>query len=559
MNRSLHRLHLVVWLSLVAALLVTPAARADEPTPATPMPTSTVNLPTSTVNPPASTVPTPTSTVNTTSAVTIENTAPPVSQGPLTSGLIVANQDGLSNADLTARWSSRISAALTTSKVHYVTGNAMLTGAAAKLGPPESQELLGMPELLLASTRAPMLLATQWVVLVDVGDGDNPMMRPIAVNVTEHDRHPLSEVKEKKADDTLKQLALEVNTFVDQTVEHQGQPVIGNVVSKLYHTPGADHTRKEECIDFTSEKDARAHGYEPCSICFPKETNMFKNDPQEVALGREVSAQVEQEYKISRNRDYLARVQRVGHRIADANGLDKWPYTFTVLESDEMNAFSAGAGNVFITTGLLRVLEEDDELATVLGHEMGHCECHHVIREYRQAQTMNIVGVIIGVATGTNLGSFLTSFMGNILMRGHSRVFEAQADHMGILFAYGAGYSPEQFVFTLRKLKEMEKIMKVGNTPNWLRTHPTEDKRIESAQEEINTLVTPYDKMVKAMAVNDPGAAEAMQHHIAEYAEHQDLLNGFASAWKALNLPAVAPTVNPLSPNGHPADADERD
>ena len=129
-----------------------------------------------------------------------------------------------------------------------------------------------------------------------------------------------------------------------------------------------------------SEKDARAHGYQPCGICFPKESNMFKNDAQEVGLGREVAAQVEQEYKISRNPDYLGRVKRVGQRIVDANGLDKWPYTFTVLESDEMNAFSAGAGNVFITTGLLRVLEEDDELATVLGTKLAIASATSVIR-----------------------------------------------------------------------------------------------------------------------------------------------------------------------------------
>ena len=180
---------------MAALLLAVGAARAEEPAPPTPLPTS---------------------------AVTIENSAATPAHGPVSSGLMVANSDGLASVELTTRWSSRILEALATPKIHYVTGNAILNGTATKLGSAESDALLAMPELLLSSTRAPQLLATEWVVLVDVGEGDNPVMRPIAVDVPEHDRHPLSEVKGKNTDDTLKQLALEVNSFVDQTVEHPG-------------------------------------------------------------------------------------------------------------------------------------------------------------------------------------------------------------------------------------------------------------------------------------------------------------------------------------------------
>lgn len=470
----------------------------------------------------------------------------PADPGPLTGSLVVTDAFGMRSPTLEQKWESRLITSLDGPSLNFTTGTGALGGpASSALNDSQRQALLAAPDLLTASSYVGQVVPSRYLLVVNVGDGDNPVMRPVLMDLSSHQAHPLADALGKNTDETVNLLTQNVRSYLTESAQQKEAPVKGNVLSKLYHKADADHIQAEDCVTFKSEADARNHGYQPCTICYPQSTAIIKNDATEVALGREVSAQVEQEYRISRDEKMKARVDRIGAHLVEASDIHDFPYTFTVLDSPEINAFSAGAGNVFITTGIINVLESDDEIATVLGHEMAHCENHHIIRTYRAAQKMSILGVIVGAATG-GLGQFATNFMSMIFGRGYSRNFELQADHGGLLYTYAAGYKPEAFVLTLKKLKDEEAEHKGSKPPQWLRTHPTEDKRLEAVDAELATLHD-YDAQVQEVRARDPGLADAMRRHAFFYVDHPEVMQAFNAAYASLHLasaPAMTTSVN---------------
>lgn len=469
---------------------------------------------------------------------------------PMSVGVVITDGYGLASASLSQTWEGRVVTVLDRPGLVFKGGPALLAD-------PQRAALLAAPDLLTASSYVNQVVPSRWLVDVSIGSGENPPMQPVLVDLSKQGRHDLGAVQGKTAEATLSQLADVVDGYLTHTGAEATQPVKGNVLSKLYHKADADHVQAENCLDFASADEARAHGYQPCSICFPRSHGLIQNDKTELSLGRELSSRIEGEYKLCRDEAIKARIDRIGEKLVASSDIRDFPYVFTVLDSEEVNAFSSGAGYVFITTGLLKRLESDDEVAAVLGHEMAHCENHHILRTYRSLQTMNIVGVIVGAATG-GLGQLGANAMSTIFNRGYSRNFESQADHGGLLYAYAAGYDARAFVLTLKKLRDEEKNHKGGKPPAWLRTHPTEEKRIEDIQGEL-TALDGYRGHVKQIRETDLGLGDELQKHAAYYVDHPDIMQGFLTAYEALPLDRSHPMAASSPAPPPPTDPDARD
>lgn len=211
---------------------------------------------------------------------------------------------------------------------------------------------------------------------------------------------------------------------------------------------------------------------------------------EELQLGAQAFAEVKQAEKISRDPVANARVQRVGKRIAAAvgNQLPGAQWEFVVFDSNELNAFALPGGKVGVYTGLIDLLDEDDELAAVMGHEIGHVVARHGGKRMTEATIVGLVGAAGAIAVDRKYGSeksqlFMLAY-GGISTVGyvlpHSRGDESEADLMGLQYAAAAGYDPEAAVRVWQKMAAAAGPSKV---PAWLSTHPSNSQRIAALRE----------------------------------------------------------------------------
>lgn len=183
-----------------------------------------------------------------------------------------------------------------------------------------------------------------------------------------------------------------------------------------------------------------------------------------------------------------AYIESVGARLVANSHRDDIEYTFTVIDSPDINAFAL-PGHVYINRGILNYLTSEDELAAVLGHEIGHITGRHSVRQDAAGKTSNIISGVVGVAstlaTGVNLGE-LSSIYGGALVSGYGRDMELEADELGAEYLYNTGYDPQAMVRVIGVLKNQEdfqkKIGQQGPAYHGLfSSHPRNDVRLNQA------------------------------------------------------------------------------
>ncbi|HZO91272.1 MAG TPA: M48 family metallopeptidase [Chthonomonadaceae bacterium] len=205
----------------------------------------------------------------------------------------------------------------------------------------------------------------------------------------------------------------------------------------------------------------------------------FLSTRQEVNLGKEASRQVEQEYRVDTISSDAERVRRVGSSLLPHMDRRDMPYSFKVIDAREINAFSLPGGPVYVYRGLLDMMGDDnDALACVVGHELGHINGRHVARAISSQYATNIlIGLAIPNATSQNIAGLVA----DIVNLKYSRDDEYDADRRGLSYAHFAGYDPEGMVRFFHKLQRLEK-REGGGGPEWLRSHPLTGARIQRAE-----------------------------------------------------------------------------
>ena len=208
-------------------------------------------------------------------------------------------------------------------------------------------------------------------------------------------------------------------------------------------------------------------------------TKSFLSTKQEVNLGKEAAREVEQQFRVDTKSPDAERVRAVGARLLphlDRQGIN---YTFKVLDNKEINAFSLPGGPVYVFRGLLDMMgDDDDALASVLGHECGHVAARHAARQLSSSLTTNIlINIFIPNPTYNQIAGLGAGVVG----LKYSRDDEYEADRRGLSYATEAGYDPEGMVRFFSKLSRMEH-RQGGNDPEWLRDHPLTQARIDKAE-----------------------------------------------------------------------------
>ncbi len=221
------------------------------------------------------------------------------------------------------------------------------------------------------------------------------------------------------------------------------------------------------------------------------------SEQDEIAQGQKAHQEVLQEYGVYADPRLQAYVNGVGQKLAQQSHRANLKWTFTVLDSPEINAFALPGGYVYITRGIMAYLDSEAELAGVVGHEIGHVTARHGAQRATRQQTAGlgvlaatVLGAVLegaGVGGATDLASQVSQTAAAGYIASYSREQESQADQLGAEYLARNQYNPQNMVEVIGVLKNQERFAaetaKAEGKPepsaaSWLSSHPSNDKRL---------------------------------------------------------------------------------
>ena len=209
----------------------------------------------------------------------------------------------------------------------------------------------------------------------------------------------------------------------------------------------------------------------------------------DIKIGKAYSQQVEATSKMVTDPVVTEYINRLGQNLV-RNSDAQVPFTFKVIDSDAINAFSLPGGFVYINTGTILAADEEAELSGVMAHEIAHVCARHATRQQTRAQIAQLGTIpLIFVGGGIGYAAYEAAGLGiPMTFLAFQRGFEAEADYLGLQYQYKAGYDPQAFISFFEKIQAQEK-RKPGSIAKAFSTHPQTPDRIEESQKEIATIL----------------------------------------------------------------------
>lgn len=279
---------------------------------------------------------------------------------------------------------------------------------------------------------------------------------------------------------------------------------------------------------------------------------MLYSEADEIALGKQTDEQVKAVYGIYADQALNAYVDKIGQEMVPYTHRPHLTYTFAVLDSPVVNAFAVPGGYVYVTRGILAMMNSEAELAVVLGHEMGHVNARHSMSRL-SSQTMIGLGLAAGSAlskTFADLAGLASAGM-QLLFLKYSRDDEREADQLGVVYSRKGGYNPAKMIDFFASLEDLGDLSGGNTLPGFLSTHPLTSERIENTrdmiQESDDQLKVDqggyFDRIDNMVFGPDPrqGFIEGDTFY------HPDLrfLFSFPGEWKVQNDPSKVLVVSP--------------
>ncbi|MGA3085022.1 MAG: M48 family metalloprotease [Thermodesulfobacteriota bacterium] len=215
---------------------------------------------------------------------------------------------------------------------------------------------------------------------------------------------------------------------------------------------------------------------------------------EEQKLGEDVVREVEEKFSVIRDPLILEYLNRLGREILKQAGTQPYPFRFYLLKDPQLNAFSVPGGHVFVTTGIIEIMNSEAELAGLLGHEITHVTHHHISSQIEKQKKIGIatmaavlLGILAGnpaIAAATMAGSMATA---QTMFLQYSREDEDDADNYGFKYMSKAGFNPKGMIDLFDKLRRWGSFGSEG-VPAYMMTHPLTVDRISH----IESLVQQY-------------------------------------------------------------------
>ncbi len=212
------------------------------------------------------------------------------------------------------------------------------------------------------------------------------------------------------------------------------------------------------------------------------------SEGQEIEMGQQAMLQVDQGMGLYDNPALQAYVDSVGQAMAAVSERPDLPWSFKVADDPVINAFALPGGPVYLARGIMAHFNSEAEMASVLGHEIGHITARHSVEQISRAQLMQI-GLVASVVLVPELrpfGDALAGGMGMLFMK-FGRDDESQSDDLGFRYMTRLGYDPQGAVDMFEILERQRDAAGGGGVPEWQSTHPDPGNRVIAAEQRMAT------------------------------------------------------------------------
>lgn len=230
----------------------------------------------------------------------------------------------------------------------------------------------------------------------------------------------------------------------------------------------------------------------PPSAAYPSLLGEFTIS-DEAELGDKIHRLIRARFEIIEDSEITSYIREISERLEKAAPPQPFPVKVDVVNHNAVNAFATVAGYMVIFTGLILNVDSEDELASIMAHELAHITQRHVARNIERSKLIGIgslIGILAGVFIGSDAGSAVavgSMAGGQSAVLKYSRADEREADQVGLNYLISAGYNPGAMVSAMQKMRKMQ-WFSGGDIPSYLSTHPGMDERTGYLRDRIERL-----------------------------------------------------------------------
>src|SRR5262245_34906734 len=214
-----------------------------------------------------------------------------------------------------------------------------------------------------------------------------------------------------------------------------------------------------------------------------------QKDSKEVRTAKQMNVMITQQMGVHQDLELQEYVQRVGEKLAAVSERPELEWHFTIVDTDDVNAFATMGGYVYISRGIIPYFENEADLAAVLGHEIGHISAEHLKQQHKRMLS-GLASAATAIFTGMPALADLTNLAGQAIISGYGREAELEADRLGARYLAKAGYDPEAMIHVISTLKDQDVFererARPGDPehpiyPGTSASHPDNDTRLQQA------------------------------------------------------------------------------
>ena len=278
------------------------------------------------------------------------------------------------------------------------------------------------------------------------------------------------------------------------------------------------------------------------------------SEAQEIAMGRQNDQQIVQSMGLYPDEDWQSYIQELGADLATRSERPDLPWTFRVIDDPVVNAFALPGGFIYVTRGILSHFNSEAELASVLGHEIGHVTGRHGVERLSKAQLANVgLGVAAVASEDFRPYAGLAQQGLGLLFLKFSRDDERQADDLGLRYLVRGQYDPSEMPKVFQTLDRVS-AAQGERIPNWLATHPAPDNRAARIAGKIPQLPPEHqdgqvgrDEYLSRLEGMTFGSNPREGYQVGNAFYHPDLAFAldFPPSWRIVNQRQAVGAVSP--------------
>ncbi|NND82168.1 MAG: M48 family metalloprotease [Gammaproteobacteria bacterium] len=282
----------------------------------------------------------------------------------------------------------------------------------------------------------------------------------------------------------------------------------------------------------------------------------------ELSVGPKYHEQIMQQYTLYDDPELQKYVDDIGQRLAAKSQRPNLPFTFTLLDSPQVNAFALPGGFIYITRGIMAYMTKEAHLAGVIGHEIGHVTARHGAQRAAQQQVAGVATAAVAIGTGSRELAQASQMLGGALMSGYGRKQELQSDALGAEYIAKNNYDVDDMIGVIEILKDQElfaaeRARAEGRQPQayhgLFASHPRNDQRLQEvikAAKKYRDINQPapddgaFLRLTNGMAYGD-SEEQGITHANRFYHKGLDLFLEFPEGWRIQNQPTALTGIAP--------------